>query len=68
MYTLEHTQSVSPTAVICENLESFGGAPAKGEPDPRGGIVAANSLFFPQPPQFCGRRQPLDAIHCTRNV
>ena len=35
MYTLEHTQSVSPTAVICENLQRFGGAPAKGEPDPR---------------------------------
>ena len=35
MYTLEHTQAVSPTAVICDNLEQFGGAPAKGEPDPR---------------------------------
>ena len=35
MYTLEHTQSISPTAVLCENLERFGGAPAKGEPDPR---------------------------------
>ena len=35
MDTLEHTQAVSPTAVICENLEQFGGAPAKGEPDPR---------------------------------
>ena len=35
MYTLEHTQAVSPTAVICENLEQFGGAPAKGDPDPR---------------------------------
>ena len=35
MNTLEHTQSVSPTAVICENLEYFGGAPAKGEPDSR---------------------------------
>ena len=35
MYTLEHTQAVSPTAVICENLERFGGAPAKGDPDSR---------------------------------
>ena len=35
MYTLEHTQAVSPTAVICENLEQFGGAPAKGDPDSR---------------------------------
>ena len=35
MYTLEHTQAVSPTAVICENLQQFGGAPAKGDPDPR---------------------------------
>ena len=35
MNTLEHTQSISPTAVICENMEYFGGAPAKGEPDPR---------------------------------
>ena len=35
MDTLEHTQAVSPTAVICENLEQFGGAPAKGDPDPR---------------------------------
>ena len=35
MYTLEHTQAVSPTAVICENLQRFGGAPAKGDPDPR---------------------------------
>ena len=25
----------SPTAVICENLERFGGAPARGEPDTR---------------------------------
>ncbi len=30
-----HAQHSSPTAVICENLERFGGAPAKGEPDPR---------------------------------
>ena len=35
MYTLEHTQAVSPTAVICENLEQFGGAPARGDPDTR---------------------------------
>ena len=35
MYTLEHTQAVSPTAVICENLQRFGGAPAKGDPDSR---------------------------------
>ena len=35
MDTLEHTQAVSPTAVICENLQRFGGAPAKGDPDPR---------------------------------
>ena len=35
MYTLEHSQAISPTAVLCENLERFGGAPAKGEPDPR---------------------------------
>ena len=32
---LTHAQHASPTAVICENLERFGGAPAKGEPDPR---------------------------------
>ena len=32
---LTHAQQLSPTAVICENLERFGGAPAKGEPDPR---------------------------------
>ena len=30
-----HHPSTSPTAVICENLERFGGAPARGEPDPR---------------------------------
>ena len=35
MYTLEHNQSLSPTAVICENLQRFGGTPQKGEPDPR---------------------------------
>ena len=35
MQNLIHNQSVSPTAVICENLQRFGGAPAKGEPDPR---------------------------------
>ena len=35
MHTLEHNQSVSPTAVICENLERFGGAPNRDEPDPR---------------------------------
>ena len=35
MYTLEHTQAVSPTAVICENLQQFGGAPARGDPDTR---------------------------------
>ena len=30
--------ATAPRAIyagICENLESFGGAPAKGEPDPR---------------------------------
>ena len=32
---LTHAQQLSPTAVICENLERFGGAPARGEPDPR---------------------------------
>ena len=32
---LTHAQHASPTAVICENLERFGGAPARGEPDPR---------------------------------
>ena len=32
---LTHAQHTSPTAVICENLERFGGAPARGEPDPR---------------------------------
>ena len=35
MYTLEHNQSLSPTAAICENLQRFGGTPQKGEPDPR---------------------------------
>ena len=30
-----HSSSLSPTAVICENLERFGGAPARGEPDTR---------------------------------
>ena len=30
-----HNQRLSPTAVICENLERFGGAPARGEPDTR---------------------------------
>ena len=35
MQDLVHNQSLSPTAVICENLQRFGGAPAKGEPDPR---------------------------------
>ena len=35
MYTLEHSQDLSPTAVICENLQRFGGSPQKGEPDPR---------------------------------
>ena len=30
-----HHSNTSPTAVICENLERFGGAPARGEPDPR---------------------------------
>ncbi len=30
-----HHPNTSPTAVICENLERFGGAPARGEPDPR---------------------------------
>ena len=30
-----HNHALSPTAVICENLERFGGGPAKGEPDPR---------------------------------
>ena len=32
---LTHAQQLSPTAVICENLEYFGGGPARGEPDPR---------------------------------
>ena len=35
MSTLEHNQSLSPTAAICENLQQFGGAPQKAEPDPR---------------------------------
>ena len=35
MYEQIHNQRLSPTAVICENLERFGGAPAKGDPDPR---------------------------------
>ena len=35
MYTLEHSQDLSPTAAICENLQRFGGTPQKGEPDPR---------------------------------
>ncbi len=30
-----HHSNTSPTAVICENLQRFGGAPARGEPDPR---------------------------------
>ena len=30
-----HAQHSSPTAVICDNLERFGGTPARGEPDPR---------------------------------
>ena len=30
-----HHSNTSPTAVICENLERFGGAPGRGEPDPR---------------------------------
>ena len=30
-----HHANTSPTAVICDNLERFGGAPARGEPDPR---------------------------------
>ena len=29
------SQDLSPTAVICENLQRFGGTPQKGEPDPR---------------------------------
>ena len=32
---LTHAQHASPTAVICDNLEYFGGGPAKGDPDPR---------------------------------
>ena len=32
---LTHAQNASPTAVICENLEYFGGGPNRGEPDPR---------------------------------
>ena len=32
---LTHAQHASPTAVICENLEYFGGGPNRGEPDPR---------------------------------
>ena len=32
---LTHAQHSSPTAVICENLEYFGGGPNRGEPDPR---------------------------------
>ncbi|WP_428098027.1 DUF2493 domain-containing protein [Candidatus Rariloculus sp.] len=35
MSTLEHNQSLSPTAVICETLQRFGGSPQNGEPDPR---------------------------------
>ena len=35
MNTHLHHSNTSPTAVICENLERFGGAPARGEPDPR---------------------------------
>ena len=30
-----HHANASPTAVICENLEYFGGRPNRGEPDPR---------------------------------
>ena len=30
-----HHANTSPTAVICENLEYFGGRPNRGEPDPR---------------------------------
>ena len=30
-----HQLNLSPTAVICENLERFGGGPARGEPDTR---------------------------------
>ena len=30
-----HHSNTSPTAVICENLQRFGGAPARGEPDTR---------------------------------
>ena len=33
VHTLSH--SLSPTAVICENLEYFGGGPNRGDPDPR---------------------------------
>ena len=32
---LTHAQHASPTAVICENLQYFGGGPNRGEPDPR---------------------------------
>ncbi len=32
---MNHPQQLSPTAVVCENLETFGGGPARGEPDTR---------------------------------
>jgi len=35
MNTRSHHTNLSPTAVICENLEYFGGGPAKGDPDTR---------------------------------
>ena len=35
MNTLSHHTNLSPTAVICENLEYFGGGPNRGEPDTR---------------------------------
>ena len=43
LYSLSRPISFNPTRTrcatassgICENLEQFGGAPAKGEPDPR---------------------------------
>ena len=35
MHAQLHYANTSPTAVICENMERFGGRPNRGEPDPR---------------------------------
>ena len=35
MQDLNHNMTTSPTATVCDNLQLFGGAPEKGEPDSR---------------------------------